>query len=334
MKNLLTQRAVRIYSIMLLIIISTAKTQAQSYTLTTLTDTYTDITGTSLSNGMTWDDPEYTVPIGFDFEAFGYTTSSLEFFDVGASLAFSAGIDTLVILGPDFSDLADRGCDNMTWEGEPGGLSDISYTVDGAVGSRIFKLEWNNAGFFEDINDDNVSSDYVNMQLWLYEGSNIIEYRYGPNDVSSPTLNYEGLSGPVIAQGIFDIDNGELDGFEINGNPSAPSMATYNGNPFTGVSGVIPDGTVYRLTPDPTAVNHISLLGTIKLYPNPTESILHIADMDISEIEKIEIWNMLGQKIENYTAQSELDVSTLNPGLYNIKAYTSEGIYQSVFTKR
>jgi len=87
---------------------------------------------------------------------------------------------------PVFQDIIDRGFNTGT------SLSPLSFRLDGQVGSQILKIEWNNVGFFEEA----TLQDFMNFQLWLYEEGNIIEYRYGSNEINDPDSSFEGSSEP------------------------------------------------------------------------------------------------------------------------------------------
>lgn len=333
MKRITFKKHIRRYSLLILFMTVGQLIYAQSYTLNTFADTYTDITGTSLTNGLTWDEPELVVNIGFDFTAFGHTNSTLISVASGALMAIEGSNDTVIVLGPTLADLADRGCDTLVdWEGEPGGLSEISYRVDGAVGSRIFKMQWKNAGFYWEIDDDNISDDYVNLQMWLYEGSNIIEYRYGPNSVNSPQLSYDGYAGHVIVQGKYiSVDNDEYFlGNEIIGNPNSPTLINNTNSNFTGLTGSIPNGMVYQLSQAPDAVQDIAVKGKVSIYPNPTEAFAHLQNVELADIEKIEVWNMLGQKSLEVEPSLDVDLSSLAAGSYLLQIYLADGVLSGV----
>lgn len=66
--------------------------------------------------------------------------------------------------------------------------------------------------------------------------------------------------------------------------------------------------------------------GSIKLYPNPTKSIININGIDT--IDKVEISSSLGQQIGviliNAT-QSQIDLSSYAAGIYFVKVYTEKG---------
>jgi len=111
----------------------TMNLNAQIYEFNASTDTYTDITGsTSLNNGMTWDDPEFAIPIGFEFQYFDsiYTEIFIEDNAYGGIVSFNNTeeiVPTFVAYG---ADIIDRGYDFVTDEYSQTSQSDLSYLVD------------------------------------------------------------------------------------------------------------------------------------------------------------------------------------------------------------
>ena len=93
---------------------------------------------------------------------------------------------------PIFEDLCDRAFNpNTDNEGDPGGISPISYTTTGIAGSRICKIQVSNAGFYGENNQNGTSVSFINYQLWLYETTNDIEFRYGSVSIQTPSLNFK-----------------------------------------------------------------------------------------------------------------------------------------------
>lgn len=68
---------------------------------------------------------------------------------------------------------------------------------------------------------------------------------------------------------------------------------------------------------------------TIKLFPNPANETLNI--VSTSPISKVQLFNMLGQKVLERTNTNTLNVSNLVSGIYIAKIY-GEG--NTVSTKR
>jgi hypothetical protein len=75
----------------------------------------------------------------------------------------------------------------------------------------------------------------------------------------------------------------------------------------------------------------------VKLYPNPTSSILTIESQSTINLKSIEIFNSLGQLMQavpNDNNQLNIDVSNLQTGTYFIKVYSDKGVGVSKFVKQ
>ena len=167
---------------------------AFTYTLSTFTQPYSDLTGaTSVNNGEIWDDPDYLIPVSFPFVLLGSDVSLLEFYGAGATLRSTTEdpfVDAYVF--PFEVDLIDRG----ELEGDES-LSPISYKVEGSAGNHILKVEWKNAGSYNELDENGTLDMFVNFQLWLFEGSNKIEFHIGPSLINDPDAFYFGETGPA-----------------------------------------------------------------------------------------------------------------------------------------
>ena len=141
------------------------------------------------SVGDFWDDPEFTAPIGFDFEFFGKTHNQIMLIGLGGVLAFEDiyTVDTVDVLIPYLDDLMDLENFDQNLQ------SSISYLTEGNPGERIFKLEWKNSGFY----NSNTADNQISFQMWLYETSNDIEFRFGPGSIPNPSIVHE-YGGPSI----------------------------------------------------------------------------------------------------------------------------------------
>jgi len=203
----------------------------KSYKFVYSTGPYTNLSGaTSLNNNQLWDDPEYKIPIGFTFEFFDQSFDSLYVSD----FVWLDAAKKYQIYAYD-SDFIDKGSGSS--------LSPISYLLTGAPGSQILKIEWNNAGFYYDAG----LNDFINVQLWLYEGSNDIEVRIGPNSVLNSN-SYGGDEGGVV--GLLDKITSE--NTYLTGSPGNPSQITVTSG-YANLNGTPADGTVYLFEKCPTA---------------------------------------------------------------------------------
>lgn len=207
------------------VLLSSLSTIAQElpYTFTVENGPYTELANpTSLNNGALWDDPDFIVPIGFDFEYMGSIYNTLSFGGVtgyGGELVFG-NINDLTIwdnIMPYAMDVMDAGFGTP----ELTSLSDISYEVIGAPGARIFKLQWKNVAFY---NDDEPYTMRMNFQMWLYEYSNNIEFWYGARE-NLDTFVIQDLNGVLVGMGQqVDLTN--------QTNPSAENFWVLTGDPL------------------------------------------------------------------------------------------------------
>ena len=303
-----------LYFFLLLFFINTVFSQSM-YNFEADNNTYQDLTNATILATGDWDDPGFNIPIGFDFQlgTFNFNTISIADWSSGGIVSTvnsaTGTIPIMLIIGQDIVSLS-----NTT--------SPISYITTGTAGNKIFKLEWKNFGFF----DDSTSSDFMNMQLWLYEGSNIIEYHYGNTSINNPAESFEGETGPSIAliTGYnMDIDEITDETYILSGNPVNPNVLIYHAGDSgdsTAIDGAIPSGTIYRFIPQNTnSITDFNSLN-VRLYPNPSKKYINIELKNNLLIKKIELYNNLGKIILSLKNTSKLiDISYLPNGIYFIK---------------
>ncbi len=316
----------------------------QTYTFATLTAGYYDlVVPTSLNNGQTWDDPNYNVPIGFTFEYFGESMTSIEISDEGLGGVLKSGNCTtdpgesyLIAYG---TDIIDRGDDG------PVSLSNISHKTEGTIGSRICKIEWRNAGFFSGSNDANGNRiDYLNFQLWLYETSNVIEVHFGPKSITEALIDFEDQTGSFV--GLMhhsDCSIGNILGHQImlEGTPVSPSFYdnVYSfGDTLLFLNGFIPPLTVYRFTPAlTTSQEELTSVSSFSIIPNPAkDQLLLVREGDqASEITRAVIVDMNGKiLLSDLAFNQEVSISHLHSGMYFIQVEMKSGErYSEKFTK-
>jgi len=140
-KTLLFSLSIAFYSIV----------NAQGYAFNVSQNAYSDILmSTSVTNGATWDDPTYDIPIGFTFQLFNTPMTTLTLNGVGLGALISSidwSTTPTPLLFANGADVIDRGYDDNIGTSPTGGLSNISYITTGTAGNKIFKLEWKNVGF-------------------------------------------------------------------------------------------------------------------------------------------------------------------------------------------
>lgn len=277
---------------------------AQNYVFSNLTGTYADLTSsTSINNGEIWDDPEYDFVLPFPFTINGNTNSNFKVYD---SYIVQQTTGSIFQVAASFAtDLIDRG------DGGTTSLSNISYKIDGAIGSRIAKIEYKNCGAFNDFTLDM----FVNFQIWLYEGSNIIEYRYGPSSVTDSVSFYGGDSGAIIGVSSVDINDNLSNSLFLTGPVSNPTVSTIDDT----ITGTPATNTIYRFTP-PTLNTAEIKSSLVTLYPNPFNDFIVIDGL--KSTFSYAIYNIGGKVIQSsqdVTSGVQIDTKSFESGIYLLK---------------
>lgn len=311
---------------------------AQIYNFSLLSSPYVALTAsTSVTNGTvwtSWSGISATANIGFNFVANGNLNTNALHFDTNfvPTVVFSnqPNPNTGFIFAPIIADTADRGFVSGTSQ------SNISYKTEGNVGSRIFKLEWSNMGFYNEIISDNVSSDFINIQLWLYEGSNIIEYRFGASNISNPAQSFDG--DPGFGCGLypqFDFNTGEIIGsaYALSGNGSSPTFA-YTPNYEVYVTSAPASGTVYRFAPSALSTNETNTSTAAEIFPTIVDDSFNIKPRSGSKIKSVTVFDMSGRMIINTKKTDRISMSGVAKGIYNIVVETDSGNTSSRIIKR
>lgn len=313
-------------SILLCLSASLFLSAQNNYSFNATNEPYNVLVGsTSLNNGQVWDDPGYAIPIGFDFQISTQVFSTIYFPDFGLGGMLSNVYDeddkdAFALIIPIAQDLIDLG--DMSGVSQ----SNLSYITEGMAGSRILKVEWNNVGFWDDV----TGNDYMNFQVWLYESSNIIEYRYGSSQINDPQGSFEGETGPIVALFPlikFNPDEIKEDAYLLTGNPANPTVIVVEaGDEPQGsiaLQGMIPNGTVYRFTPP--ALSTESFGNTdFAIYPNPATD--HFYIQTTADNYQVNLYNTIGQKVKHLAdSDGTIDILDLPKGIYLVEIETSSG---------
>lgn len=307
--------------ILLLAALPSAK--SQTYNFTVSSKPYVELTnGTALVTDI-WDDPELVIPIGFNFQYYGSTLTTLYLPSTFTLITLIDDpstdiIGNIVLFG---ADLIDRGYITST------PLSPITYKTDGSAGHRVLTVQWKNAGFTGDLANFGTSTDFINFQLKLYEENGNIEFAYGPSTVTHPSEDY-GANGPIIGlleslDYINDINLGEI--ILLAGNPSNPSIVnTYQ---ETHLNGTMPDGTSYVFSRNTSAVHDIIKEGAESYYfPNPATNYITLKpQLQNDVIPPVIISNDMGQIVKMDLSPEKIELADLPIGIYQLRFQTSAG---------
>jgi hypothetical protein len=307
--------------------ITLANAQEFPYPFEVLNEPYVDLVEPiSVSGNELWDDPEYIVPIGFEFQLFDSPISQLYILPPGSQIVNSLSQKTTELLFPYLSDIMNASIDEA--------VSPISYLLDGTEGSYIFKLEFKNVGFYSEYESLGTFANTTNFQVWLYQGSNVIEYRFGENTIKSGNLIHIFGNGPLVGMGQqVALDGSSWSGFwSLTGDPSNPTItAIPTGTQFFTseqiLSGEPLSGTVYRFGTLPTSIEEEETTATteLKIWPTLATTEIHF---NAKEGEEYIIYDMVGKQVYQGKATSTVEtinVSNLPPGQYILKTETGQG---------
>jgi len=304
------------------------------YTFSLQSSPYTALSNPTPLTTATWDDPSLTVTLPFPFQVFGRSASQLVFDGLGGELFAVDAMtqDTLPVIGPYAMDLIDRGYNTGTM------LSPISYKTEGSAGSRIFKLEWKEAGSYDEADSlmTTNSEMHISLQMWLYEGSNRIEFRFGANNITNPALFYGGEDGAIVGLGAFNQAGNLVLSELLSGAATAPQLQSGGlPQPLTGTPA---PNSVYRFNPpgSSTGLFELGLSQQLIAYPNPTQDGIWIRNIGTRNIapshgSRAFILDLQGRSIVDFDVQTStasaqwVDLSALPSGLYLLRVEGMNG---------
>ena len=310
-----------------------AKTTSATYTLQVLNEPYAEmINGTSLHGLNRWNDPD-NLPMSLQFPFVFFNSFADTFFIGGKGAFMTTGIfsddltnsDSIDILAVMTDDITDR----AYYHSNPTTLSPITYKVVGTAPNRIQKLQWKKAGVYY----DTYGQMYFNFQVWLYEGSNNIDIRYGPSNIDdSVAYPYAGAEGPttlLVNNYISSEDSVAGSSLVLAGAAASPSLTAIDLNstaPPTLV-GTPANGMVYRFVYNgPLSITKASIAPLVTVGPNPSSGRLRIAIGNGIQAT-VSLTDLTGKILAAFhvRGQSHLDMTSFASGLYLLKV-TSEGL--------
>jgi hypothetical protein len=217
-------------------------------------------------------------------------------------------------------DIMDTGNDKI------GSQSPILYKTEGNPGSRIFKLEWQNVGYYEEWVNLGTFNNTLSFQVWLYETTNDVEYRFGNNTVKDFSVLHP-LGGALvgIAKNV-NIDTGTWEGLWLLGGDTAnPTVSAYSDpdnapDPSILLSALPESGQVYHFDTGIVGIDELTSNISLSIFPTSSDNIIHV---NSSEQCAFDIYDSLGNLVRNGRLTVGLnDISVLEfaSGIYIIKA--------------
>jgi hypothetical protein len=292
--------------------------QTLPYSFSVLNEPYQPLTDTiSVNAGEIWDDPEYFMPIGFTIQVIDEAWTQMLITAPGSLVIGDFSADSIHVLIPVLEDICDVGLSTGT------SSSPISYKVDGTPGEQIFKLEWSNVGFYDEYAASNTNFNTFSFQLWLYEGTNVIEYRFGPSAVKGSNLFQFGGPMSAICEDFVNGQNNEWQNlWYTSGVPASPTIELMDISNFKSIvplNDLPPSGTVFHFGPLFVNQEEITAKG-MKVFPTAADDEIWIQTPAHSDATA-QLFDLGGKAIAQYRIQDGLqriDVSQLPQGIYFI----------------
>jgi hypothetical protein len=281
------------------------------YEFSTFVQPYQELQdGTNLIQDEIWDDPEFVLPMGFEFPMNGELFTEGVQIGLGAVISFTDPTSALNFVMYN-SDLIDG-------EAAMESPSEVSYEIGGTSGNRICKLQYANCAFFNEVAEEDGASNRVNFQIWFYEADGAIEFRFGSNSITNPQLVHDGGTGPMIGLGLgLDENNETLDyAVALAGDPANPTVTEIDlQSQPPQLQGEPAEGRVYRFAPVPLSTNEVNGQ-QFSLSPNLVDDQFKI--LGITKPVTYTIYDITGKRVENglYTEGQSIAVSHFQPGIY------------------
>ncbi|MDZ4668430.1 MAG: T9SS type A sorting domain-containing protein [bacterium] len=177
--------------------------------------------------------------------------------------------------------------------------------MDSVDGDKIFKIEYKNAGFLRSKD----STDYANVQLWLYEESNVFEIHYG--EIKADTSAWLQDIGAFVAIGKDEQNTLVL----LGGNSSNPKFLISRD---TFLLDIPAKNLVYRFTPLTVGLGKETFSNNVEIYPNLSTDFIYV-NLPFFENFEYEIYSIIGNKIESSQFdidRNAIDVNKLANGIY------------------
>ncbi|PQJ72542.1 T9SS type A sorting domain-containing protein [Polaribacter butkevichii] len=213
----------------------------------------------------------------------------------------------------------------------------VEYGSNGLVFEFVYE-KWNGSSWDKDGKDTmtyNSNNKLIQNLSQTWSGTSYVnEYK---------SENTYDASGNLILEKEFVFENGAFTSeYETSYTFDTNKLMSTIINPFKDILGFayltgednrfinkiisssngVNDRTIYYYNGATASVNDFTAL-RFDAYPNPTNSIITI-DTENLDIEKVDVYNVLGNKIFS-SSKHKLDVTSLTNGIYLLKVHTKEG---------
>lgn len=274
-----------------------------------------------ITNGELWDDPEWMVYPPFPIYYMEDTLTEFMVSAPGNQVSQNFNTDSIVdLLIPYMADLMNASPDAM--------VSPVGYEIAGTAPNRIFKMEWSNAGFYDEYDLTGAFGNLITFQLWFYETTGSFRVHFGPNTIKSADA-YQIFGKPTLLfaknLNFMSVDFAN-DGFwSLAGDPTNPTINTIP--QFTGFLGTNEllntdpvEGQVYYFyTQDNVGIMEQAAT-EMMAYPNPAQDYVYI---QTHQDDLISIYDLSGKLVLTAAIKKgtqPVPMSDLAEGIYILKS--------------
>lgn len=291
-----------------------------NYTFSAFTDTYTPlVNGTNITDSLKWtSDTSFSINTGFSFELNGFKVDSLF---LQSTVFVATELNKGLLTGFTISQATyhDRGNPINTWPAS----SPVRYLVEGLPGNRICKLEYFNMGFGNEFQFYGTNNDSANVQIWIYEGTNIVEIRFGSSNINHAADYFFPSGEPFVTftrKWNFNTGVPEMMYYLTGDFPNPTIDSTNDPAKVIGLSSYPDEGTVYRFTPKSLTISATNKSNTlIQLKSNSCNNELFVKNQSDENVP-FKIISINGSTIffEGVlsTGSNNINVSKLSSGVY------------------
>jgi len=279
----------------------------------------------SLDQGLVWDDPEYTIPLPFEWVIFEDTLTEIILGGPGSQLSQNYYLeDTVDVVFPYFADIINVN-DSIV-------VSPIAYEIIGTAPHRICKIQWSNVGFYDEWMNTGLAGNTLSFQFWIYETTHDMRIHFGPTFIKSANI-FQSFGMPcVMLIDEFDVGNGTWSGmWTLTGpadNPQVVSVSEFGPlglDPSQLLSSDPQEGQVYSFQlSTPIDVSEQVSKDRFHLFPQPAKDQVRFWS---HSNEVIALMNAQGQTVMQHTASigiNTLDISSLSDGIYFLQSTNEE----------
>ena len=267
-----------------------------------------------------WDDPEMGIAIPFLGHLGSTEFNQLFIAGTGEMLAAIDEDDTFSVLWPISIDVMDVAA---AVDIDPEDFSTIGTQLYGEEPNRIFKIEWNNVGVYEEVAELGTAEQRANFQVWLYENDDIIEYHFGESNIDATIIESALTSGIILN---FDQMSYEGTLFFASGNSDNPQWDLntnfeawfYGGETLSAMPSA---DMVYRFAPVSTDIEIAtpSIARSWSAFPNPSPGPLIVQNYS-DEVLRITGHDITGKTVDAVSiapyGSAELHLVDCPTGLY------------------